>query len=215
MDPCYNADDNQRRPWKERKRANKEREKGSLQPIPHDQDPELIYYGQYSEVVGPSKSELFQDVSSHDISQHGYDKVLVDEECTHDGSIKHIQKFENWGWTTLERRFLDAERTDDLTVLQFRLLTNGFKLLKVGTLFTALAALGANSYSQSVIGSLLSEKKREIGTLKILKHPNVVRLHEVLASKTKIYMILEYVNGGELFDAIISKQATNQLSFCL
>ncbi|KAI3686950.1 hypothetical protein L1987_80640 [Smallanthus sonchifolius] len=47
--------------------------------------------------------------------------------------------------------------------------------------------------------------KREIATLKILKHPNVVRLHEVLASKTKIYMILEYVNGGELFDMIASK----------
>ncbi|GKD77273.1 reverse transcriptase domain-containing protein, partial [Tanacetum coccineum] len=45
-------------------------------------------------------------------------QVLVDAECTHDGSIKHIQKFENWGWTTLERRVLDAERTDDLTVLQ-------------------------------------------------------------------------------------------------
>ncbi|KAB1213741.1 CBL-interacting protein kinase 1 [Morella rubra] len=44
--------------------------------------------------------------------------------------------------------------------------------------------------------------KREIGTLKLLKHPNVVRLHEVLASKTKIYMVLEYVNGGELFDRI-------------
>ncbi|KAJ4955849.1 hypothetical protein NE237_012632 [Protea cynaroides] len=48
--------------------------------------------------------------------------------------------------------------------------------------------------------------KREIGTLKLLKHPNVVRLHEVLASKTKIYMILEYVNGGELFDRIALKE---------
>lgn len=47
--------------------------------------------------------------------------------------------------------------------------------------------------------------KREICTLKILKHPNVVRLHEVLASKSKIYMILEYVNGGELFDRIATK----------
>ncbi|ONK63051.1 uncharacterized protein A4U43_C07F10910 [Asparagus officinalis] len=45
--------------------------------------------------------------------------------------------------------------------------------------------------------------KREIGTLKLLKHPNVVRLHEVSASKTKIYMVLEYVKGGELFDKII------------
>ncbi|KAI4335083.1 hypothetical protein L6164_013764 [Bauhinia variegata] len=46
--------------------------------------------------------------------------------------------------------------------------------------------------------------KREIATLKLLKHPNVVRLYEVLASKTKIYMVLEYVNGGELFDKIAS-----------
>ncbi|XP_008390487.1 CBL-interacting serine/threonine-protein kinase 1-like isoform X1 [Malus domestica] len=44
--------------------------------------------------------------------------------------------------------------------------------------------------------------KNEIGTLKLLKHPNVVRLHEVVASKTKIYMVLEYVTGGELFDKI-------------
>ncbi|URE15152.1 Cbl-interacting protein kinase [Musa troglodytarum] len=47
--------------------------------------------------------------------------------------------------------------------------------------------------------------KREIGTLKLLKHPSVVRLHEVSASKTKIYMVLEYVNGGELFDKIALK----------
>ena len=28
---------------------------------------------------------------------------------------------------------------------------------------------------------------------------------QVLASKTKIYMVLEYVTGGELFDRIVSK----------
>ncbi|KAG6534712.1 CBL-interacting protein kinase 1-like [Zingiber officinale] len=47
--------------------------------------------------------------------------------------------------------------------------------------------------------------KREIGTLKLLKHPNIVRLYEVSASKIKIYMVLEYVNGGELFDIIPAK----------
>ena len=79
----------------------------------------------------------------------------------------------------------------------------------------------------------LNQIKREIGTLKLLKHPNVVTLHEVyihtfafacahtrngqihsfplsvsgvqvLASKSKIYMVLEYVTGGELFDVIVS-----------
>ncbi|PRQ48236.1 putative protein kinase CAMK-CAMKL-CHK1 family [Rosa chinensis] len=43
---------------------------------------------------------------------------------------------------------------------------------------------------------------REIETLKLLKHPNVVRLHEIVASKTQICMVLEYVEGGDLFDKI-------------
>ncbi|KAK9758113.1 hypothetical protein RND81_01G208000 [Saponaria officinalis] len=38
--------------------------------------------------------------------------------------------------------------------------------------------------------------------MKVIKHPNVVQLHEVMASKTKIYMVLELVDGGELFDII-------------
>ncbi|KAE8687449.1 CBL-interacting serine/threonine-protein kinase 24 [Hibiscus syriacus] len=45
--------------------------------------------------------------------------------------------------------------------------------------------------------------KREISVMKIVKHPYIVRLHEVLASKTKIYIILEFVSGGELFDKIV------------
>ena len=47
-----------------------------------------------------------------------YIQVLVVADCTHDGSIKHIQKFEHWGWTTLQCRALDAERTDSLITLQ-------------------------------------------------------------------------------------------------
>ncbi|XP_051134095.1 CBL-interacting serine/threonine-protein kinase 3-like isoform X2 [Andrographis paniculata] len=44
--------------------------------------------------------------------------------------------------------------------------------------------------------------KREISTMKLIKHPNVVRIYEVLASKTKIFIVLEFVTGGELFDKI-------------
>ncbi|CAN1806235.1 CBL-interacting serine/threonine-protein kinase 17 [Linum perenne] len=50
--------------------------------------------------------------------------------------------------------------------------------------------------------NLTDSIKREIVTLKLLRHPNIVRLHEVLASKSKIYMVLEYVSGGELYDRI-------------
>ncbi|XP_039020632.1 CBL-interacting serine/threonine-protein kinase 1-like isoform X2 [Hibiscus syriacus] len=51
--------------------------------------------------------------------------------------------------------------------------------------------------------NIADQIKREIATLKLLKHPNVVRLHELLASKTKIYMVLEYATGGELFVRIL------------
>ncbi|KAK4764946.1 hypothetical protein SAY86_026036 [Trapa natans] len=46
--------------------------------------------------------------------------------------------------------------------------------------------------------------KREIETMKLIKHPNVVRLYELMGSKTKIYMVLEFVTGGELFDKIVN-----------
>ncbi|XP_059651182.1 CBL-interacting serine/threonine-protein kinase 9 isoform X2 [Cornus florida] len=49
---------------------------------------------------------------------------------------------------------------------------------------------------------MVEQIKREIGTMKLIKHPNVVQLFEVMASKTKIYIVLEYVDGGELFDKI-------------
>ncbi|GAB4825363.1 CBL-interacting serine/threonine-protein kinase 3 [Ancistrocladus abbreviatus] len=45
--------------------------------------------------------------------------------------------------------------------------------------------------------------KREVATMKRIKHPNVVRLYEVMASKTKIFIVMEFVTGGELFDKIV------------
>ncbi|XP_006657117.3 CBL-interacting protein kinase 24 [Oryza brachyantha] len=49
---------------------------------------------------------------------------------------------------------------------------------------------------------MLHQIKREISIMKIVRHPNIVRLNEVLAGKTKIYIILELITGGELFDKI-------------
>ncbi|OWM65921.1 CBL-interacting serine/threonine-protein kinase 24 [Punica granatum] len=50
---------------------------------------------------------------------------------------------------------------------------------------------------------MVDQIRREISIMKIVRHPNIVRLHEVLASRTKIYIILEFVAGGELFDKIV------------
>ncbi|KAG0483582.1 hypothetical protein HPP92_011666 [Vanilla planifolia] len=46
--------------------------------------------------------------------------------------------------------------------------------------------------------------KREISILRRLRHPHIVRLHEVLASRSKIYFVLDFAKGGELFDRVSS-----------
>ncbi|KAG8385254.1 hypothetical protein BUALT_Bualt03G0022900 [Buddleja alternifolia] len=52
---------------------------------------------------------------------------------------------------------------------------------------------------------MIGQIKREISTMKLIRHPNVIRMFEVMASKTKIYIVMEFVTGGELFDKIATK----------
>jgi len=57
---------------------------------------------------------------------------------------------------------------------------------------------------------MVDQIKREISVMKIVRHPNIVCLREVLASRTKIYIILEFVTGGELFDKIAHQGRLNE-----
>jgi len=49
--------------------------------------------------------------------------------------------------------------------------------------------------------------EREINILKLLKHPNIVELYESIHDEMngKVYLVLELVNGGELFDYIVAR----------
>ncbi|XP_071942894.1 serine/threonine-protein kinase DCLK3-like isoform X2 [Antedon mediterranea] len=44
--------------------------------------------------------------------------------------------------------------------------------------------------------------ENEIGIMKNVNHPNIVRLFEEHETKENIYLVMEYVKGGDLFDAI-------------
>lgn len=49
---------------------------------------------------------------------------------------------------------------------------------------------------------MIDQIKREVSIMRLVRHPNIVRLYEVMASKTKIYFVMEYVKGGELFNRV-------------
>lgn len=46
--------------------------------------------------------------------------------------------------------------------------------------------------------------RREITNMKLFRHPHIIRLYQVIETKTDIFMIMEYVSGGELFDFIVT-----------
>lgn len=42
--------------------------------------------------------------------------------------------------------------------------------------------------------------------MKLVQHPNVVRLYEVIDTQTKLYLILELGDGGDLYDYIMKHE---------
>ncbi|KAG8633697.1 CBL-interacting serine/threonine-protein kinase 11 [Manihot esculenta] len=60
--------------------------------------------------------------------------------------------------------------------------------------------------------TLMSNIKREISIMRRLNHPHIVKLYEVLASKTKIYFVMEFVKGGELFAKVAKGRFSEDLS---
>jgi len=47
--------------------------------------------------------------------------------------------------------------------------------------------------------------KSEIDILRQIKHPNVVQLHETFDSDSHLYIVMECMHGGELFDRIVER----------
>ncbi|KAI7811750.1 putative serine/threonine-protein kinase BRSK2 [Triplophysa rosa] len=54
-------------------------------------------------------------------------------------------------------------------------------------------------------GRELLQVEREIAILKLIEHPHVLKLHDVYENKKYLYLVLEHVSGGELFDYLVKK----------
>ncbi|KAI3987171.1 hypothetical protein MKX01_031655 [Papaver californicum] len=73
-------------------------------------------------------------------------------------------------------------------------------------------AIKAISKQKIIKGGLMSNIKREISIMRQLHHPYIVKLFEVLATKAKIYFVMEFVKGGELFAKVAKCRFSEDLS---
>ncbi|KAI9091239.1 S-adenosyl-L-methionine-dependent methyltransferase [Phlyctochytrium arcticum] len=87
-----------------------------------------------------------------------YDKVLVDAECTHDGSIAHVLKHASNGWDpAMLSKFLNDEKLASITTLQRALLENGYRLTKPGGLCVYSTCSFSKAQNEDVLAWFLKK----------------------------------------------------------
>ena len=89
-----------------------------------------------------------------------------------------------------------------------------------GTFSTVKLAINRQTHEKVAIKIMQKNKiildedkkrlEREIQVLKILRHPNLVQLYSVVETHEKIYLIMEYIKGIELFDYIVNKKKLSE-----
>lgn len=106
---------------------------------------------------------------------------------------------------------LDCEDSQPSALLSYRII----KDLGEGTF--GKVKLGEHHVSKEKVAIKVLEKdkivddgdkervSREIQILKIIRHPNITQLYEIIEDDTKLYLIMEFASNGELFDYIVSK----------
>lgn len=50
--------------------------------------------------------------------------------------------------------------------------------------------------------------------MKQLHHPNVVQIYEIIETEQDLYLVMEFVQGGELFDLIVQNQRLKERQAC-
>ncbi|KAI0299023.1 hypothetical protein B0F90DRAFT_1810768 [Multifurca ochricompacta] len=83
--------------------------------------------------------------------------------------------------------------------------------------YLLLQTLGEGEFGKVKLGLHTTwgeEVEREIEVLRMLKHPNIVRLYDVIETDKYIGIILDYASGGELFDHILAHRYLKEKDAC-
>uniref|UniRef100_A0A8D0TEM9 Maternal embryonic leucine zipper kinase n=1 Tax=Sus scrofa TaxID=9823 RepID=A0A8D0TEM9_PIG len=88
--------------------------------------------------------------------------------------------------------------------------TGGFAKVKLACHILTGEMVAIKIMDKNTLGSDLPRVKTEIDALKNLKHQHICQLYHVIETANKIFMVLEYCPGGELFDYIISQDRLSE-----
>lgn len=73
----------------------------------------------------------------------------------------------------------------------------------------ACKVIDKNSMEERFVG-MLDQFQTEVHALRRLQHPNIIQLYDVYTTDQRIYIIMELMEGGELFDYVVQKGTLNE-----
>ncbi|NXJ81800.1 MELK kinase, partial [Trogon melanurus] len=88
--------------------------------------------------------------------------------------------------------------------------TGGFAKVKLARHLLTGERVAIKIMDKVALGGDLPRVKVEIDAMKNLRHQHICQLYHVIETSRKIFMVLEYCPGGELFDYIISKDRLSE-----
>jgi maternal embryonic leucine zipper kinase len=88
--------------------------------------------------------------------------------------------------------------------------SGGFAKVKLATHTLTGEKVAIKIMDKKALGDDLPRVKVEIDAMKDLRHQHICQLMQVIETDEKIFMILEYCPGGELFDYIVAKDRLSE-----
>ena len=91
-----------------------------------------------------------------------------------------------------------------------------FGKVKIGTHLLTKTKVAVKILEKSKITDVADYERvsREIHILKIVQHPQVIQLYEIIETPKKLYLIMEFCTNGELFDYIVKHQRIQEKEAC-
>eukprot|EP00898_Chlorokybus_atmophyticus_P004719 jgi/Chlat1/5248/Chrsp33S05012 len=143
------------------------------------------------------------DGSSFDAAVDAYE-FAIDEEPVFSVSVRHAEQ-------KLKHRYQEKATPVPINLESLESYVGNYrvgKLLGAGSfaaVFLATHRLTGRLVALKVVeNSKPSNVDREIEVLRRLVHRNIARLYEVIRTPRLIFLVMEYVSGGELFDYVVS-----------
>ncbi|NXY73579.1 MELK kinase, partial [Glareola pratincola] len=88
--------------------------------------------------------------------------------------------------------------------------TGGFAKVKLAQHLLTGEKVAIKIMDKLALGDDLPRVKIEIDAMKNLSHQHICQLYHVIETSEKVFMVLEYCPGGELFDYIVSKDRLSE-----